>query len=230
MPKAIAEALEFAKQPHNVVQLKLRRLPEDILILLRTVGGDETAFAAWPAEYVGKPDKCRDIAAQYLMGVLFQGKDDPLRMLALPATYDDETLKEHKRLFLKWLHPDGNSNTDENKHFSAVMSAIKLVQAGYKPKPAEPIKPAAQTATSNRAPSSRLKQMSVVQRAAQEARTRKPPPALRKFAASRRRVAFHQDAPTLARRFTKLGWVLSGMALSLALLFYYYDILGIARP
>jgi hypothetical protein len=92
--------------PSQVRSVRPAPLPDDVLILLRIVAGDEEATNQ-AAESAGRSrDMVREAAAFFIEQVLLYPGADSYRVLgARPeVTYDE--LRRNMALLLRWLHPD----------------------------------------------------------------------------------------------------------------------------
>jgi hypothetical protein len=112
VPQALGLALALARAPSMTQAVRSRSLPHDILILIRIAGGcQETCQQA--AKTSGEtPDYIKDAAISYLMQVLLHPGADSYRVMGVLPNAPQETLREHMRWLMRWLHPDRNGNWD----------------------------------------------------------------------------------------------------------------------
>ena len=151
MGSALDEALLLKQNPDRLFFQQQLPLPDGVAQLIRIA--IDPASVSLNAEQRRNLDdaELQGAAAAYLKGVcLFPGSKS-LRVLGLNVIEDNTTLLEHRRLLLKWLHPDRNP---ENRHLAErvnrAWSQIKLgtaeianvpQQGGFTAEPAAALKP-----------------------------------------------------------------------------------------
>jgi len=134
--RALLLALDLLSRPGLARAMRERPLPEDVGLLIRIVGDDETALAearrqtGQPAERLGRA------AALYIQQVLFTPGIDPYRVLGGTARTPPAELRRHMRLLMKWLHPDTARNAWESVYAERVLSAWQDLKSA--PSPAHP--------------------------------------------------------------------------------------------
>ena len=130
---AIDLAMEARRRPELVSILAAAPLPRDVKSLLRIAadGGRREAGA----EHVYRkhsPEAVREACTALLSVILFNRGADPYRVLGLPAGASEDEVREHKRLLLKWLHPDRNPTKAgggrERELLSRVLDAAAIIE------------------------------------------------------------------------------------------------------
>ena len=103
---ALKLAIDLVHFPSQVRSLRSAPLPDDVLILLRIVAGDEEATSEAAALTGRSRDTVREAAAFFVEQILlFPGADSYRVLGARPdATYGE--LRRNMALLLRWLHPD----------------------------------------------------------------------------------------------------------------------------
>ena len=105
---ALEQALAYYRAPAMLSVARDRRLPDDVLDVLRIAAGDE-ALAAQGAGSSGEPQATVvDAAVFFVQQVLFAPGADSYRVLGVNADAPDARIKEHYRWLVRWLHPDRN--------------------------------------------------------------------------------------------------------------------------
>lgn len=107
--KAIDLAMEARRRPELSSLLSAAPLPRDMKSILRIAADGGKREAATAHVYrTHSPEAVREACTAFLSVVLFNRRSDPYRVLGLAAGASEEEVREHKRLLLKWLHPDRN--------------------------------------------------------------------------------------------------------------------------
>lgn len=125
VPRGLVLAMDLLRAP--VLAETMRRQPllpsEDILILLRIAGGcPETSKLAVGA--TGAPlEQIRRAVILYLKRVLLFPDADSYRVLGLLPGARHETIREHLRWMMRWLHPDRNREEWEAVYADRVLRA-----------------------------------------------------------------------------------------------------------
>ena len=105
---ALEQALAYYRAPAMLSVARERRLPDDVLDVLRISAGDES-LAGQGAASSGEPASVVvDAAVFYVQQVLFAPGADSYRVLGVNADAPDARIKEHYRWLVRWLHPDRN--------------------------------------------------------------------------------------------------------------------------
>jgi hypothetical protein len=125
---AVETALDLYRHPIKVNAARKSTLPNDILALIRIVAGSDDEVAALDLPDVKSPSEMREAAAFYMQQVMFQKDNDSHRILGLNSKSTPQQIKDHKRLLLKWLHPDRNHNKWERVYFQRVLHAAEKLE------------------------------------------------------------------------------------------------------
>jgi hypothetical protein len=125
---AVELALDLYRHPIKVTAARKSALPADILALIRIVAGSDDEMAALDLPDVKSPTEMREAAAFFMQQVMFQKDNDSHRILGLNSKSTAQQIKDHKRLLLKWLHPDRNQNKWERVYFQRVLHAAEKLE------------------------------------------------------------------------------------------------------
>jgi hypothetical protein len=129
--QAIDIALDALAKPEVTSFLSVGPLPEGLKVVLRIVAEGEWRDAATEHVYSKhSAETVRAASAAFLATVLFGRKTDPYRALGLPPGASLGEVREHKRLLLKWLHPDRNPEATEQAHLAKVIAAAEAIEGG----------------------------------------------------------------------------------------------------
>lgn len=121
--RAIQLALQLAQKPWLARELRSEPLPDDILDLIKLVAGCRETCREMESVTARPPEVLRVAAAHYLYVALFFSGAPPERVLGLRRGASHETMLQHKRWLLKWLHPDRNTDAWETGHMRRVLTA-----------------------------------------------------------------------------------------------------------
>lgn len=129
---AIATALALQRQPALLRSVPRRDIPADVIEVLRIASGHPEAIESACTTF--DVDELALIAAAelYLQLILTNAKSDDKRMLCLPLSATATDLKDHRRLLLKWLHPDRNRDNWESALFLKVKAAATRLEEQLK--------------------------------------------------------------------------------------------------
>lgn len=129
--QAIDIALDARSKGGATSLLAVGPLPEGVTDLLHIVAegewrapGTEHAYRRHGAEEI------RAASAAFLGVVLFDRKADPYRVLGLAPGASAEEVRDHKRLLLKWLHPDRNPSPEARAMLRRVLEAAEAIDEG----------------------------------------------------------------------------------------------------
>jgi hypothetical protein len=129
--QAIDIAMDALAKPEIASFLAAGPLPKGTKVLLRIVADGEWRDAATAHVYkTHSPETVRSASAAFLAEVLFARQTDPYRALGLPAGAPLQDVREHKRLLLKWLHPDRNPDAREQGYLAKVLAAAEAIEGG----------------------------------------------------------------------------------------------------
>ena len=164
MPRrqAIDIAMDALSRPELLAMLTAGPLPAGVKNLLRIVAEGECRDASTEHVYSrNSAEAVRAASAAFLLAVLFGKGSDPYRVLGLAKGAPASDVREHKRLMLKWLHPDRNPHISERNHLPKVIEACEAIESGKplasgRPQPpgsdARFVKVPAKTVTPKKAP------------------------------------------------------------------------------
>jgi hypothetical protein len=103
---ALEQALALYATPGRLPMLLKRPLPRAVLLLIRIAGGDSEAIASASARTAESRRVIVDAALLYIQQILFHDGADSYRLLGVRADAGNDTIKEHYRWLMHWLHPD----------------------------------------------------------------------------------------------------------------------------
>ena len=103
---ALEQALALHATPSRFSMPHERALPRAILTLIRIAAGDAEATANAMARTAEPRQVVVDAAMLYIQHVLFHETADSYRLLGVGPDAGNDTLKEHYRWLMRWLHPD----------------------------------------------------------------------------------------------------------------------------
>lgn len=136
MPKgeAIAAVMELRRRPALARLLRQREIPQGIEEVIRIAAGSEVDTAHFVQQVGVSAEQLREACKSYLLQILFHPSADEYRLLGLQRTATLQQVGEHKRILLKWLHPDVNKDPWERALFQKVGDAAsrlsERLQAG----------------------------------------------------------------------------------------------------
>jgi hypothetical protein len=135
--EALSTAISLYRQPLKARELEKTELPRGISVVLR-IAAEGQAQAGSAAEAMGTTvEELYQACLFYLQTIMLHPNAGDARLLGLSEPVDPHALRDHKRLILKWLHPDRNRNNWENKLFLRVHAAIvRLEKKIQEPTPA----------------------------------------------------------------------------------------------
>jgi hypothetical protein len=105
---ALEQALAYYRAPALLPSARDRRLPDDVIDLLRIAAGDESAAAAGADASCEPQDAVVEAAVFFVQQVLFEPGADSYRVLGVNRDAPDARIKENYRWLVRWLHPDRN--------------------------------------------------------------------------------------------------------------------------
>jgi hypothetical protein len=106
LPSGITDVLRIAASPI-----------EDVEVMARAIGSDARELIA--------------ASVLYLQTVLFHNHAGDARLMGLHEDATAVQLRDHKRLILKWLHPDRNRNSWETKLFKRALDASERLELRF---------------------------------------------------------------------------------------------------
>jgi hypothetical protein len=129
--RALDVALDIFHRPMTVRDYVNTPLPADVLAVIRIAAGGDIEIGRLNAENDSRARDIRDACVFYVQQILFHPRADAYRMLGLTSAALPKQVQDHKRLLLKWLHPDRNPNKWEQALFQRVIkAAIEIEHAG----------------------------------------------------------------------------------------------------
>ncbi|MEJ8572809.1 J domain-containing protein [Microbaculum marinum] len=151
--RALYVALDLARVPTLAGLIREQPLPPGILMLIKIGAGSQEALEDAVCSTGESPGRIREAAALYLEQVLLAGNSDSYRTLGVEPDASQETLREHMRWLMKWLHPDRNRSDWEVVFAERVIAAWqdlksperraaydRSLQLAPRPKPARRVK------------------------------------------------------------------------------------------
>jgi hypothetical protein len=137
--EAIELALKVYQRPARARSLRRQDFPAGILSLIKIAASTEDEVEPLIGDRAAPDLPVRDAAVFYLQQILMHAGNDDYRQLGLKRGASLQDLKDHKRLLLKWLHPDRNRNAWENVLFQRVAAAAKRLEAAMQQGAAMPV-------------------------------------------------------------------------------------------
>jgi DnaJ domain len=103
---ALRLAIDLSHRPSQVRALRDERLPSDVDVVLRIVGGDPATLSS-AVEATGRTERAlRDAAAFYVEQILLSPDADSYRVLGATSFSSAQELRRNMALLMHWLHPD----------------------------------------------------------------------------------------------------------------------------
>lgn len=127
-PSSLHLALDLAQSPILAAVMRQQPVPDDILTLIRLAGGDEEVLEKAVRRTGRRSAQLRAAATFYIQQVLWQPDADYYRVLGAARDADAQTLAEHMRFFVKWLHPDGQAAKPSSRSLARVLEAWEAVK------------------------------------------------------------------------------------------------------
>lgn len=116
---ALKLAIDLLHVPSRVRHLRTAALPDDVLLLLEIAAGDEQATRR-ATDATGRPPKLlRNAAAFFIEQILLAPGSDSYRVLGGTAQTSSSDLRRNMALLLRWLHPDMERSSGENRSLFA---------------------------------------------------------------------------------------------------------------
>jgi DnaJ domain len=127
---ALGVALDLFRRPIGVRDQQKQILPNDVITVIRIAAGDAVETSRFGGDHDKRVLEIQEACIFYVQQILFHPGADDYRILGLSPGATSKQIQEHKRMLLKWLHPDRNHNTWEQKHFNRVIAAAENLEAG----------------------------------------------------------------------------------------------------
>lgn len=135
---AIDMALRLTRQPGGQRKMAEATLPANMIELLKVAAEDADITARQSFSRGVAPSVLIDSARFALQKIILESGADHHRALGLARGASAIEVRDHKRLLLKWLHPDRNHNAWESTLFLRVQEAVEKLEAGAKEPVASP--------------------------------------------------------------------------------------------
>jgi hypothetical protein len=132
---AVESALALYRQPSLVRQIERSELPAGMIDVLRIAAGQEEGPELSTGETDANKQELLAASVFYLQTALFHTRANDARIMALDGNSTSQQLRDHKRLILKWLHPDRNNNGWENKLFNRALDAATRLELEFERDP-----------------------------------------------------------------------------------------------
>src|SRR5262245_8844582 len=101
-------AIDLMHSPSRVHSIRSAPLPNDVLVLLRIVAGDEQAISEAVNSEARSRETIREAAAFFIEQILLHPGAASYRVLGCQPETPYHRLRSNMVLLLKWLHPDGD--------------------------------------------------------------------------------------------------------------------------
>jgi DnaJ domain len=121
--------LDLYRNPAMAPGARHAPLPKDITNVIRLAAASDDEIKGMLLGENVDTAELRAASAFFIQQVLFQAGADRLRLLGLSPGATQQQIRDHKRLLLKWLHPDRNQNKWEATYFQRVMQAAKQLES-----------------------------------------------------------------------------------------------------
>ncbi len=125
---ALEIAIDLFHRPIAVRDYRHAPLPRDVLTVIRIAAGSEIETSKFGPDQTRRAREIREACGFYVQQILFHTKADPYRMLGLAPGAEPRLVQDHKRMLLKWLHPDRNPNKWEQALFQRVIQAAAHIE------------------------------------------------------------------------------------------------------
>jgi hypothetical protein len=120
---ALKIAIELLHSPSRVRLIRTEPLPDDVLILLRIVAGDDGLESAVALSVDRPKETMRQAATFFIEQILFAPDSDSYRVLGAGAQAGAHELRRNVALLLRWLHPDLDPRDDRSVFVGRVTAA-----------------------------------------------------------------------------------------------------------
>lgn len=127
---AIDMALRHTRQSGGQRRMGPAPLPANMLELLKVAAEDSETLARCSLAKGVTPGVLLDSSRFALQKIILESGVDHHRALGLEAGASATQVRDHKRLLLKWLHPDRNHNSWESALFLRVQEAVEKLESG----------------------------------------------------------------------------------------------------
>ena len=112
---ALKSAIDLLHVPSRVRPMRSAALPHGVVTLLEIASGDAEATSR-ASELTGRaPEVVRNAAEFFVEQILFAPGSDSYRVLGGNAQTSSGELRRNMALLLKWLHPDMERNSSDDR-------------------------------------------------------------------------------------------------------------------
>ena len=101
-------AIDLMHSPSRVHSIRSAPLPNDVLVLLRIVAGDEQAISEAVNSEARSREFIREAAGFFIEQILLDPSADSYRVLGCKPETPYRDLRNNMVHLLRWLHPDGH--------------------------------------------------------------------------------------------------------------------------
>ena len=131
MPERLAlhVAMDIFHRPAAVRDYLKAPLPQDVLTVIRIAAGGDIEPDKFGPDQKRRASDIREASVFFVQQILFHPQADAYRLLGLRPGADFKQVQDHKRMLLKWLHPDRNPNKWEQVLFQRVVNAAAEIEA-----------------------------------------------------------------------------------------------------
>lgn len=126
---ALEQALALRAAPAHAPMLRGRPLPAAVLTLLELAAGRRETVDACARRTSESPSVLAEAAILFIQQVMFDEAADHYRVLGVSADAPVETIHEHHRWLMRWLHPDRGGERWETAFSDRVNAAWNVLRA-----------------------------------------------------------------------------------------------------
>jgi DnaJ-domain-containing protein 1 len=123
LTSALRRAIDLKHFPSQAERLRSAPLPDDVLILLRIVAGEEEAMSEAVQLANRSPEMIREAAAFFVEQILLYPGADSYRVLGAKPDASYTELRRNMALLLRRLHPDRDGQADPSVYVARVTGA-----------------------------------------------------------------------------------------------------------
>lgn len=126
---ALEQALALRSAPSLRQVLRSRPLPAGVLVVLEIAGGNRQTVLACARKSAESPRVLAEAAVLFVQQVLFFEGADHYRLLGVGVDAKQDTIHEHYRWLLRWLHPDRGEQRWETTFAERVTAAWNVLRS-----------------------------------------------------------------------------------------------------
>jgi hypothetical protein len=130
--EAIDIAVEIYRKPARARSLHRHDVPPGMLKLIKIAAGTEDEVDALVGGQKSEALPVKEAAVFYLQQLLMNAGNDDYRQLGLSRGATLQDVKDHKRMLLKWLHPDRNPSAWEQVLFGRVKASADRLEGAIR--------------------------------------------------------------------------------------------------